>query len=73
MNSQFTSFSIMNIIDYCMSMTDPDVQGPTAKFIKTIFTTFREESLSRNKQQNDDVPVKTRSGRLIKRPVKLNL
>ena len=56
-----------------MSMTDPNVQGPTAKFIKTIFTTFREESLSRNKQQNDDVPVKTRSGRLIKRPVKLNL
>ena len=42
LNSQFSSFSRVNIIDYCMSMTDPDVQGPTAKFIKIIFTTFRE-------------------------------
>ena len=73
LNSQFSLFSKENIIDYCMSMADPDVQGPTAKFIKIIFTTFREESQSRSKTKNDDVPVKTRSGRLVKRPVKLNL
>ena len=73
LNSQFSLFSEKNIIDYCMTMADPDIQAPIAKFVKIIFTTFREESESRNKPKNDDVPVKTRSGRLVKRPAKLNL
>ena len=73
LNSQFSLFTNENIIDYCMNMADPDIQGPIAKFVKIIFITFREESQSRNERKNDDIPVKTRSGRLVKKPVKLNL
>ena len=73
LNSQFSQFNEKDIIYYCMTMVDPDIQAPIAKFIKVIFTTFREESESRNKKNNDNSPVKTRSGRMVKRPVKLNL
>ena len=73
LNSQFNMFTTGNIVDYCMTMTDPDIQGPIAKFVKIIFITFREESQSRNETKNVDVPVKTRSGRLVKKPAKLNL
>ena len=44
LNSQFNTFTIGNIVDYCMTMIDPDIQGPIAKFVKIIFITFREES-----------------------------
>ena len=54
-------------------MANPDMQGPIAKVVKTVFITFREKSQSRNERKNDDIPVKTRSGRLVKKPVKLNL
>ena len=73
LNSQFNTFTIGNIVDYCMTMIDPDIQGHIAKFVKVIFITLREESQSRNEIKNDDVPVKTKSGRLVKKPVKLNL
>ena len=73
LNSQFNMFTKGDIVDCCMTKTDPDIQGPIAKFVKIIFITFREESQSRNETKNVDVPVKTRSGRLVKKTAKLNL
>ena len=54
-------------------MADPETQAATASFVKTILDTFREESQSRNKEKSSDTPVKTKSGRLVKKPVKLDL
>ena len=52
-------------------MSDVNTQILTAKFARDILSMYREE-VHAPYQQNTE-PVKTRSGRLIKKPKKLNL
>ena len=56
-----------------MSMADPETQAATASLVKTILDTFREETQSRDKAKSSNTPIKTKSGRLVKKPVKLDL
>ena len=72
LNRQFELLSKGGIFDYCLSMNDPVTQAPISGFVKVILNTFREETQTRH-ITNNDVPIKTRSGRMIKRPDKLNL
>ena len=55
-----------------MAMKDPAVQAPMSGFVKLILDTFREETQN-SRQTNAVAPVKTKSGRLVKKPNKLNL
>ena len=68
---QFEHFSNINIIDYCLNMSDTNTQALIAKFIKNILNMYREET-DMTKEPTKE-PVKTRSGRTVKRPQKLNL
>ena len=61
-------FSNKNI-DYCMTMKEKNIQIITAKYAKNIVTTYKEEC----EPINTNTIVTTRSGRHIKRPIKLDL
>ena len=70
--TQFEQFSNKNIINYCMLLNDQRIQMPISIYIKNILKTYKEETegmtlIVRN------TPIKTRIGRTIKKPVKLNL
>ena len=69
-NSQMVQFTDKNIFDYSLTMKDSLIQAPLAKFIKTILDTFREETQIKKAVE---VPITTRSGRLVKKPQKLDL
>ncbi len=71
-NEQLVQFNNKNLFGYCMSMKDPAVQAPMSGFVKLILDTFREETQN-SRQTNAVAPVKTKSGRLVKKPNKLNL
>ena len=70
-NSQFEQFSDQNIFQYSLTMKDPAIQAPFAKFVKTILDTFKEETQIREKAV--EVPIRTKSGRLVKKPKRLDL
>ena len=63
-------FTDKNIFDYSLTMKDSLIQAPLAKFIKTILDTFREETQIKKAVE---VPITTRSGRLVKKNQKLDL
>ena len=52
-------------------MSDTNTQALIAKFIKNILNMYKEET-DMTKEPTKE-PVKTRSGRTVKRPQKLNL
>ena len=65
------NFSDQNIIDYGMILHDERIQIHMATYVMKIMKTFKEES-----EGTRDIiksPVKTRTGRLVKKPDKLNL
>ena len=68
---QFETFSDKSIIDYCMLLHDPMIQIPVSVFVKNILSMYREEMEGTTILEKP--PVKTRAGRMSKRPTKLNL
>ena len=69
--AQLDQFSEKNILDYCLNMNDEKTQMYIAEYVKDILTTYREETMDSKPQQ--DIPVKTKSGRLVKKTRKMNL
>ena len=67
----FQSFTNRNIIDYCMTMNDPKIQIKTAKFVKDIMTTYKDETDGSIEIVKPSAI--TRSGRQTRMPIKLNL
>ena len=66
---QFRHFTDEGIMDYCLTMQDENLQLHTAKYIKEISIIYKEE-----KEENRVyVPTITRSGRLVRRPDRLDL
>ena len=65
---QFGAFSLDNIVQYCLSMTDRRTYLPMATYVKNIMQAYGSE-----KREKIPAPVKTRSGRLVKKPDKLDL
>ena len=65
---QFKSFSAGNIIQYCLSMADHQIQLPMAVYASKILQIYRAERGTTPK-----MPVITRYGRLVKKTDKLNL
>ena len=64
-------FSDKNIIDYGMILHDELLHTHMATFVMTTMKTYKEES-----EGTRDIiksPVKTRIGRLVKKPKKLDL
>ena len=68
---QLEYFSDQNIIDYCLNMSDPKIQNTTAIYVKQILLMYKDET--EGIRSLPEAPVTTKSGRLIKRPIKLNL
>ena len=64
----FMYFSASNIIQYCLSMADHQIQLPMAVYASKILQIYRAERGTTQKK-----PVITRYGRLVKKPDKLNL
>ena len=62
---QMASFSIDNIIDYCMLLIDTSIHLPLAIYTKDIINIFTEIT---NLQSKPETPTITRSGRQIKKP-----
>ena len=46
--TQFRHFEHINIIKYCLNMTDSLIFNPFANFIKNILSTFKEEEKNIN-------------------------
>ena len=69
--SQFKHFTDMNIVEYCMLLKDPKIQKPMAMYVKDILQTYKDETDGTIHEKN--TPVKTRSGRVSRKPTKLNL
>lgn len=67
--NQFKDFKDECIIQYCLLLHDQKVIQETAEFIKAVAITYREE-LEERKEETITI---TRSGRLVKKPDKLNL
>ena len=64
---QFEVFSAENIIQYCLSMVDRNTNLYIAIYVKKIFQAYRLE-----KSETPILPTITKSGRLVKKPDKLN-
>ena len=69
--TQLDQFSEKNILDYCLNLSDEKTQMYIAEYVKDILTAYREETADSKPQQ--DIPVKTKSGRLVKKTRKMNL
>ena len=67
----FEHFSTEDIIKYCMLLHDERIQIPFAKYIRDILDGYRE--IVEDSGQDPHKIVQTRSGRIIKKPQKLNL
>ena len=68
---QFRQFTDKNIIEYCMPLKDPTVQKPFSIYVKNIMQTYKEETGGRIHVNKS--PIKTRVGRISKKPSKLDL
>ena len=69
---QMETFMDKNIIEYCINMKDENIQIPMAQYVKTILKIYKEE---RDEPNPPDIKqnIVTRAGRLVKKPVKLDL
>ena len=65
---QFGKFNDENIIDYCMLMSDSSIQEYMAHYVKILIQTYKEEL-----GEKPSPPVITRSGRMVKKPIRLDL
>ena len=68
---QLKEFSNKNIIDYGLILHDQRMETKMATFVKDIMTTYSEEMDGHSERTLS--PVKTRVGRLIRKPEKMNL
>ena len=68
---QFKQFTNKNIIEYCMNLKDTKIQLPISLYVKNILNTYKDETADTIKISNS--PIKTRAGRISKKPAKLNL
>ena len=66
---QFQNFTEICMIQYCLVLNDERIIDGMTKYIKAIAEAYNEELMENSIEQ----PTTTRSGRLIKKPVKLNL
>ena len=66
---QFQNFTETCMIQYCLVLNDARIIDGMTKYIKAIAETYNEELMENPVKQ----PTTTRSGRLIKKPIKLNL
>ena len=69
--SQLQNFSNRNIIDYCLNLCDSNIQMKFSIFVKNILEMYKEES--EGTREKPELPTKTKSGREIRKPNKLNL
>ena len=67
--TEFDNFNLDDIIQYCLLMHDTKTIAPMAEYVKKILITYREET---NKKKTE-APIITRCGRLVKKPVRLDL
>ena len=68
---QLLEFSNKNIIDYGMILHDQRIQIPMATYVKQVMEMYKEET--EDTKEIIKPPIKTRTGRLVKKPVKLDL
>ena len=68
---QFKQFTDRNIIEYCMLLKDPMIQKPMSIYVKDILQTYKDETEGTMHVKNS--PIKTRTGRISRKPTKLNL
>ena len=68
---QFKQFTDKNIIEYCMLLKDPTIQKPISIYVKDILQTYKDETEGTMHVKNS--PIKTRTGRISRKPTKLNL
>ena len=66
---QLESFSNEKIIDYGMIMNDSSLQEPIALFVKQILCKYKEETL----EKKSKMPIFTKSGRQVKKPIRLGI
>jgi hypothetical protein len=64
-------FTQTDIIRYCMILHDDRIQNSFSSFVKNILDKYRE--ISEDSGYEPPTSTQTRSGRLVKRPNKLNL
>ena len=69
--NQFEMFTDKNIIDYCLNVNDTNIQMKIALYVKNILNIYKEET--EGTVPINPTPVVTRTGRLIKKTVKLHL
>ena len=69
--TQLKKFTNQNIIDYCFNLNDSNIKLITAGYCKQILQTYKLET--DGAKIKPDAPVITKSGRLIKKPTKLDL
>ena len=67
---QFNNFSEECMVKYCLLLNDRRIFQGISQYIKAIAETYKEETADKTPIKPD---VKTRYGRMIKKPIKLNL
>ncbi len=68
---QLASFTNTNIINYCLNMSDPNIQSVTAEYVRNILCMYREETDGTT--QPIVQTIITRVGRIIRKPQRLGL
>ena len=66
----FNTFSEECIIKYCLVLNDARIFQGISQYIKAIAEAYKEETADETPTKPD---ITTRSGRLVKKPIKLNL
>ena len=69
---QLEPFMDKNIIEYCINMKDESIQIPMAQYVKAILKIYKDERDEPNPPITKQI-ITTRAGRLVKKPVKLDL
>ena len=67
---QFKNFNEIQIVEYCLTMADKNTYTYITEYIKEMLNTYREEKSEVTIAQPQII---TKSGRLVKPPMKLNL
>jgi hypothetical protein len=69
--NQLKQFTDKNIMDYCMLLKDPNIQKSISLYVKNILQTFKDETGGTTEVNMS--PITTKSGRISRKPSKLNL